>query len=80
MLGSIAIKEEIYACEMAQICVGLHVGEFISLSESSNTSNNIFYSVKYFFLVHDYVTCIAYLLQYFDVWCKVNIFKDSCAF
>ena len=52
MLGSIAVEKEIYAGETAQIGVGLYVGEVISLCESSDTSHYIFYSVKYFFLVH----------------------------
>ena len=54
MLGSITVEKKIYACETAQICVGLHIGEIISLCESSNARHYIFYSVKYFFLVHDY--------------------------
>ena len=29
MLGSIAVEKEIYACETAQICVRLHVGEVV---------------------------------------------------
>ena len=59
MLGSIAIEKEIYACETAQICVGLHVGEVISLGESSDTSHYIFNSIKYFFLVHDYALLLT---------------------
>ena len=54
MLGSIAVKKEIYTCETAQIGIGLHIGEVKSLCESSNTSYYIFYSVKYLFLVHDF--------------------------
>lgn len=53
MLGSIAVKKEIYACETAQICVCLHVGELMPLGKSSDTCHNIFNSIKYFFLVHD---------------------------
>ena len=60
MLGSIAIKKEIYARKTAKICVGLHVGEVISLRESSNASHYIFYSIKYFFLVHDYALLLSY--------------------
>lgn len=60
MLGSIAVEKEIYACETAQICVGLHVGELISLSESSDTSHYIFNSIRNLFLVHDYAL-ITYL-------------------
>ena len=59
MFGRIAIKKEIYACETAQICVGLHIGELIPLGESSNTSHYIFYSIKYFFLVHDYALLLT---------------------
>ena len=59
MFGRIAIKKEIYACETAQICVGLHIGELIPLGESSHTSHYIFYSVKYFFLVHDYALLLT---------------------
>jgi len=59
MLGSMAIKKEIYACKTAKICVGLHVGEVISLRESSNTSHYIFYSIKYFFLVHIYTLLLT---------------------
>lgn len=54
MLSSIAVEKEIYACETAQICVGLHVGEVVSLCKSSDTSNYIFNSIKYLFLVHGY--------------------------
>ena len=54
MFGRIAIKKEIYACETALICVGLHIGELMPLGESSDTSHHIFNSVKYFFLVHGY--------------------------
>ncbi len=54
MLCSIAVKKKIYACETAKICISLHVREVISLCESSHTCHHIFYSVKYFFLVHDY--------------------------
>ena len=59
MLGGIAVEKEIYACETAQICVGLHVGEVISLGESSDTSHYIFNSIKYFFLVHDYALLLT---------------------
>ena len=59
MLGGIAIKKEIYACETAQICVSLHVGEVKSLRESSNARHYIFYSVKYFFLVHAYAILLT---------------------
>ena len=54
MLRSIAIEKEIYTCETAQICVSLHVGELISLSESSDTCHYIFNFIKYFFLIHNY--------------------------
>ncbi len=59
MFGSIAIKKEIYACETAQICVGLHIGEVISLCESSDTCHYIFNSIKYFFLVHSYALLLT---------------------
>ena len=59
MLGGIAVEKEIYACETAQICVGLHVGEVLSLGESSDTSYYIFNSIKYFFLVHDYALLLT---------------------
>lgn len=53
MFGSIAVEKEIYACETAEICVCLHVGEVISLGESSDTSHYVFNSIIYLFLVHD---------------------------
>lgn len=53
MLGGIAVEKEVYACETAQICVCLHIGELIPLGESSYTSHYIFNSIKYFFLIHD---------------------------
>ncbi len=59
MLGGIAVEKEINACETAQICVSLHVGEVKSLCESSNAGYHIFYSVKYFFLVHDYALLLT---------------------
>ena len=59
MFGGIAVKKEINAGETAQICVSLHIGEVKSLSESSNTCHYIFYSVKYFFLVHDYALLLT---------------------
>ena len=59
MLGSIAVEKEIYACETAQICVCLRIGEVISLRESSNTCHYIFYSVKYFFFVHYYALLLT---------------------
>ena len=40
MLGSIAVEKEIYACETAQICVGLHIGDLIPLGECSYTSHS----------------------------------------
>ncbi len=52
MLRSITVEKKIYACKTAQICVCLHVGEVVSLRESSNTRYYIFYSVKYLFLIH----------------------------
>ena len=59
MFGGIAVEKEIYACETAQICVCLHIGELIPLGESSYTSYHIFNSIKYFFLVHDYALLIT---------------------
>ena len=59
MLGSIAVEKGINACETAQICVDLHVGEVISLDESSYTSHYIFNSIKYFFLIHDYALLLT---------------------
>ena len=59
MLGSIAVEKEIYAGKTAQICVGLHIGEVKSLRESSNARHYIFYSVKYFFFVHDYALLLT---------------------
>lgn len=59
MLGGIAVEKEIYACETAQICVCLHIGELIPLGESSYTSHYIFNSIKYFFLVHDYALLLT---------------------
>ena len=59
MFGGIAVEKEIYACETAQICVGLHVGEVKSLCESSNARHYKFYSVKCFFLVHDYALLLT---------------------
>ena len=59
MLGRIAVEKEIYACKSAQICVGLHVGETMPLGEGADTSHYIFYSVKYFFLVHDYALLLT---------------------
>lgn len=64
MLGSIAVKKEIYASETAQICVGLYVGELKTLGESSYTSNDIFNSIKYFFLVHDYALLLTLTLMF----------------
>lgn len=59
MLGNIAVEKEIYAGETAQICVSLHVGELKTLCESSDTSNNIFNSIKYFFLIHNYALLLT---------------------
>ena len=59
MLGGIAVKKEIYACETAQVRVGLHIGEVKSLRESSYTRYYIFYPVKYFFLIHDYALLLT---------------------
>lgn len=59
MLGSIAVEKEIYACETAQICVGLHIGDLIPLGECSYTSHYIFNSIKYLFLVHDYALLLT---------------------
>lgn len=59
MLGSIAVKKEIYTGETAQICVSLHVGELIPLGESSDTSHNIFNFIKYFVLVHAYTLLLT---------------------
>lgn len=59
VFSSIAVEKEIYACETAQICVGLHIGEIISLSESSDTSHYIFNPIKYFFLVHGYAVLLT---------------------
>lgn len=59
MLSSIAVEKEIYACETAQICVGLHVGELIPLCESSDTSHYIFNSIKNFFLIHSYALLLT---------------------
>ena len=71
MFSSIAIKKKIYACETAQICVGLHIGEVKSLRESSNARHYIFYSVKYFFFVHDYALLLTIsLLHVYQVTLK----------
>ena len=59
MLGGIAVEKKIYTRETAQICVGLHIREVKSLRESSNARHYIFYSVKYFFLVHDYALLLT---------------------
>ena len=71
MLGGITVKKKIYTCETAQICVGLHIREIESLCESSDTRHYIFYSIKYFFLIHDYAL-LPYRLQYIDVKHKVT--------
>ena len=63
MFGCIAVEKEVYACTTAQICVCLCIGEFVPQCESSDTRHNIFYSVKYFFLIHNYaVMLIIYSL------------------
>ena len=63
MFGCIAVEKEVYACKTAQICVCLCIGEFVPRCESSDTRHNIFYSVKYFFLIHNYaVMLIIYSL------------------
>ena len=59
MLGSIAIEKEIYARETTQICVGLHVGEVMSLRERSDTCHYIFYSVKYLYFVQYYALLLT---------------------
>ena len=53
MLGCIAVKKEIDARKTTKICVGLHVGDVITLCESPYTCHYIFDSIKYIFLVHD---------------------------
>lgn len=59
MLGSIAVEKKIYAFETAKICVGLHVRKVVSLGKSSDTCHHIFNSIKYLFLVHDYVLLLT---------------------
>lgn len=59
MFGSIAVEKEINACETAQICVCLHVRELIPLCESSDTSHNVFNSIKNYSLIHGYALLLT---------------------
>lgn len=52
MLGGVAVEKKINPRETAQICVGLRIGQLVFLSERSDTSHHILYSIKYFLLIH----------------------------
>lgn len=59
MLGSVTVKQEIYARISTQICICLRLRKAETFRKNTHTSNHIFNLVNYLFFIHFLGACIV---------------------